>query len=436
MDEWVAFILTFIVVAVTLWVLFLGPLYALMSLLRSASNRRGFTRFCREVGVEYPQHHLPTRLSPRDHPIFALLYSPHRIDKELGESRIKLPSVSTGEPDLADFPRLNASSEGILAVWVECDLPCSFALTRESFYDTLSKTATLDREFQTGDPEFDRSVFISCENAAFVRRYFTLERRKVFLAILGTGISQVRYVKGSRRLIFFSDPDYFRRSDVATPSCLINILEALAEDNFSGATAVVSPMVKHRPPRVTSLGQPWRNVASLLIILMCLSVASSNPGYVYRIPSGEPIFATTAAVCAGTMAVLLLWRARRVRGTSTARQSLVRFVLWSILVIPLFIWPTLIIGNRVLDFSAPYDEPAKFRGIKLRSPVRKPWSRTPYPVAEFIIERREGESEHLEFRVPDELVESLKVREGHSGKVRLKRGAFGLDYGIDFSVEP
>jgi len=424
-----------VVVAALCGVLF-GPLYALMSLLRGARNRLGYKRFCRQAGIEVPRRYGATRLSPQEPSIYALLYTPDGADKELGEGSVGISSGLGAEGNLFVFPRVKASSEGTLAVWVECDLPCSFALTRESVYDTVSKAATLDREFQTGDPEFDREVFISCEDVAFVRRYFTPERRKALLALLSDGISQVRYVRSSRRFIMFCDSDYLRRSDLAAPSMLISALQGLAEQSSGGVATVSSPTGKPDSSRRNSFGLGWGIVAIPIALALILPVLVRARYDARQILSGEPVFSTTAAVSAAILALLFLWRLRRVRGTSTARQSLVRLLVPSALIIPALIFGSIVFGNSLLDFSAPYEEPAIFQGVVARLQRTRLRRYREYPAAEFTINRGEHEPERVEIRTSEERAESLKGKEGHQGYVILKRGAFGLDYGVDFSVKP
>ncbi len=412
-----------------------APLFAALSLFRSAASRRGFRRFCRHFGGEVTRASGSIPLLHSKPATFASLYTGTEADQKQANGTLDAGRHSA-EAGAVEFPKVKASSEGILALYAECDLPCSFALTKEDAFDAASKAAGLTREHHTGDGAFDREVFLSCEDIAFVRGYLTPERRRAAAALLRDGIQQVRYVSALKRLYLFSSPSYLRRFEPATSADLFENLAVLVCAT-SGETPEASPPFVQRRIAVTrARSTSWATLAELAALVACVYAAASARSCARQILSDEPVFNTTAAVSLAILAIALAWHLRRVRGTSTAHRTLARVWLSLLLFVPATTWTVLIFGNSLLDMSSTHEEPATFQGLRMWHQRSSLWVYTDRPAALLTIDRGELEPRKVEILISAERADSLQGKEGHPAYVVLRSGAFGFDYGVDFSVKP
>ena len=412
-----------------------APLFAALSLFRSAACRRGFKRFCRHFGGKVTHLYGSTPL-PHSNPVaFASLYTGTEGGQKPTDGPVGAERHSA-EAQAIEFPKVKASSEGILALYTECDLPCSFALTKEGSFDAASKAAGLVREHHTGDAAFDRTVFVSCEEVAFLRRYLTPERREAVTSLLQGGIQQVRYVRALQRLYLFSSPSYLRGCQPADSEHLFDALAVLAR-----ATGSATPEASPRPTKrsaapISARRSGWADVAALAGLAACLYAIKQAKVPARQIISGEPVFMTTAAVSLALSGAVLAWHLRRVRGSSTAHRTLARLWACLLLLIPASTYVILVFGNSLLDVSSTYEEPATFQDLGVWSQRHRLNLYSHHATARLTIDRGELEPRKVEIIISQERAESLKGKEGHRGYAVLRSGAFGFEYGVDFTVKP
>lgn len=340
------------------------------------------------------------------------------------------------------LPRLSTNGGSVLALRVDCDFPASFAFTLETLLDKAAKQSGLSVEYQSRDATFDREVYVSCEDPAFLRSYLTTQRRAQILGLLTGDFQQVRYLKHRGELLLCSRGGYLRKStDVTVAHEVVSAALALATaeqpDSQSRLPAVSLAPRASRAPSASTVRASMIQMALLLILAGVLLVSGACHQLEREIVSTEPLVSRTLILALLPIAALIFRAIQHSRGTSHAHRYVVLTLLRYLLTVPLLAFPLVVLGNSLLDPFQPFLEQGSFVTLDSRTYSLRNHTFGEFRVAVLRLSNEEGARvpRLVEVVVSDERAQALLGTPESPAIVTLKPGLFGLTHAVDFSLD-
>jgi len=79
-----------------------------------------------------------------------------------------------------------------ISISLECLNDLTFRLRRENFIDRIAKGASVAKEFQTGDADFDAKIYIECDDFATLRQLLTPDRLRHLKRLFDMGFAELK----------------------------------------------------------------------------------------------------------------------------------------------------------------------------------------------------------------------------------------------------
>ena len=140
-----------------------------------------------------------------------------------------------------------------LTVSIPCATPRQLALRREGAFDRLFKAIGLAVEPQSGDPDFDRAVYLAFDDRPFARRWLADERvRAAIRRLFDQGFTHLESGKGELRAVWRPFTDW----ESADPETVREAAEGLAPlaDSLEAQGPALSPLGSPWPGRIVAFG--------------------------------------------------------------------------------------------------------------------------------------------------------------------------------------
>lgn len=395
-------------------------------------SRGGFSKLCAALGAPTAAHDGIAQVMIGEREVRVMLAS----DSKRAAFEALVYGHAGPSPEQLDglsFPAVAIGRAGIAVFLCESSLPVSFALSRESALDSLAKKSGFAHEHQTGDAAFDKSVYVSCDDAQFARSYLTPERRAAVLNLLEHGFQQILYVKGTRQLALCSDESFLTK-DLGSAAT-----QRLARDYVGLAAA---ELAVHTESRFAAKAPEARGVAArerargplygwalAVGLLGMLYVNGGLWGCAFLSWTGflEAVALLSLVLLGATVAFM----AHRLRGTSSGHRQLASVVLAGAVLAPLGSFLALSAANNHLD-SAPANE---FAGRLEAVREHRKKGRSSYTAALRIMGPADSVTV-VDVPVSSSRVDELRAKQGQAAKIWVKPGFLGFKHVTSFEVGP
>lgn len=221
------------------------------------------------------------------------------------------------------------NSPAYFEVGIDCPSSGEFEISREGRADRFFKDVGVSSEIQTGDPEFDRELYIISERPDFASAVFALpEKRAAVQQIFQLGFNSLRLEDGSlfARWSPFQPKDEMNSSFI---TAVVPLLMTLAKD---------LPVIPQPISRVESSGRKTKKVASFAtpFALLALGVAFMIMGLRWYPPLDQGTLFLDSLRFSLPLLVLFLWfAARMVKGRASSHKDLISIFFISLFAFPL-----------------------------------------------------------------------------------------------------
>lgn len=398
---------------------------------RAWRNGRGFKSLCNALGARLGAHKNIAHLTLGEHSI-RLLWASESSRYTFSSFVYAHDHPLDKERDQFVFPPVTLTRGGIVVLLMECDLPVSFAFSRETTFDALAKRSGLAREHQTADTSFDKEVYISCEDKGFLQGYLTPERRKLIFTLLQNGFQQIFYSRKAKQLALCSDGS-FLRSHIDAASAQQLTREYLSLVPTEAASSREHKAFVSEPHQISDVDQKERNAwvakeAAICIVALIL-VYFYGGLFGSGLVSWMGFISAVAAVSLGVFVLLAAKEWRRVQGTSTGHQKLIATMLKNAIAVPLATYLVLSTANRYLDLAAAREVSGTFDGVREHHGRRRIWN---YYTADLSLPMPSGKVVRVELYTARDRLEELRGRSGRPVIIWVKPGLLGFEYVADF----
>ncbi len=259
-----------------------------------------------------------------------------------GESRLLTVS---GVEFRCELRQTGTRSTAVLTVSLATSGTDIFTLSREGITDRIAKQVRLSEEFQTGDPAFDREMYVASESPTFARMLSeSPERRRAVRDIFANGVTTIEQADGVLSAVWAGASS--QSPNIATATRVATHLVT-----FAGPFVVRSGAIGAQRPATRSSAR-WRMV-SVSFILLALLLRLSTRAFigVFYSPLDRAAFAWTSLEFSVMVVGISLFVAiRRLRGRSTAHRALLVWVPHAGL-LPFASFGLLAFVNGAFDFS-------------------------------------------------------------------------------------
>jgi hypothetical protein len=276
--------------------------------------------------------------------------------------------------------------------------------------------------------DFDRSVYITCEEHRTFMSYLSPERRAGILSLFNEGFAQLVYVRGTKTLALISGTRLpMKASSAERASRFIDQLSRLVPtaQSYSPQHSVAPPVSPRE--KVKTQGRRIRGVLGLIALVVV---------YLIGVPASRQVVSDDGAESLATLVATVLFGAytlsvfSTVKGTSTAHRGLLRSIVVGGVMISVLSWFGVVLANQVLDQANSFQQEATFTGIT-ESIKRR--SRKEY-YANFNFYDPAGKQRSVSFHISASTAENLKGVPTRAAVVFLKPGAFGIRHAIGYDL--
>jgi len=425
------------------WTLLLGPLFVIYTLYRHTYRpRKAFRELLRSLGAVEEERSRFSCANVQGREVL-LRYIPN------GEQRADLygnaadgSGAIPGTPDVErGFPLISTRRGPVLEVALACDLPVSFAFTLESATDKLAKRSGVSSELQTGDREFDRLVYVTCDRPDLLRAFLTPERRRAILKLLNGGFQQIRCAHLRGQLVLVSTASFLRDSPGAREiSTASEMLSKLVADGGSFSAASASPATAQAEVQPPPAQSPSRRGKTMAFIAVALSMwfFLNFDSWSREIVSGQGLVTYVSAIAVLAAALISARTVRRDWGSSTAHRTIPQAIIVSGVLAFAVTWSAVVFGNAVLDPSDAVTQEGKFlrvsehRGMSLAHRRRLSGASL---TADFVYEEKDRSMREVSVLVSESEAARLKGHEDAAAVISLKPGAFGFRHATSFTLK-
>ncbi len=293
-------------------------------------------------------------------------------------------------------------------VGIAMHAPVVFRLQQEGPTDRLLKGLGLAHEFQTGDTQFDREVYIACDNPALHRALKDrAEARDAVVDALSAGFDRI---SSDGRVLWFE-----RKSNVEPSTDDVDRLVRLRRAIGVLHTRFLSDPYDARIVAVEAL--TW-SIFAYAVSALVEYAYSPDETYLDASSLVTPGLLVGAGIFLGTAVLVVLLLRNSSRGARIFLEAAVLLILGA----PLAGIQLLADANRVLDRSPPVATTWQVTGWRVDRPRRAP------PVYYLSLEAKDSSGMRTgnDIAVPRPIYE--RVRRGSRIDILVGRGAFGYPW--------